>query len=86
LEDLAGAAEDYLEWQRLHEPKKEKRSLGYRERIGDSVWIVVSRVKAFGLDMYIHLFQRWKLRKPLVYNGLPIPDGRDHCAYEVLDK
>src|SRR5271170_2227667 len=86
LEDLAGAAEDYLEWQRLHEPKKEKKSPGYRERIGDYMWIIVSRVKSSGLDLYIHLFQRWRLRKPLVYNGLPIPDGRDHCAYEVLDK
>jgi len=86
FEALAGAAEDYLEWQRLYEPKKEQKPTACRERFGDYVWVIVSRLKSFGLDLYIHLFQRWKLRKPLVYNGLPIPDGRDHCAFEVLDK
>ena len=79
LESLAAAAEDYLEWKKSHGSNPETINYGYRRRLG-----IMPRLRSFGRDLYMHVFQRWKIREPLIYDGLPIPNVDGCCAYEIF--
>jgi len=55
----------------------------FRRRVSQSIVWVRLVVRAFFQDVYMHMFERWKLRKPLVWNnGLGTPGGPLCCAHE----
>jgi len=44
---------------------------------------VSSRLILLMRDLYICIFELWKLREPLVYDGLPIPNVTGCLAYDA---
>jgi hypothetical protein len=79
LQILSTAAEDYLEWDELYrdmegiKPAVRYSRLRYYYRAIKRT--VSSRLIFLMRDLYMHIFERWKLREPLVYDGLPIPNN-----------
>jgi hypothetical protein len=89
LQILSTAAEDYLEWDELHRymegimPVISYSRLRYYYRAIKRT--VSSRLIFLMRDLYMHFFERWKVREPLVYDGLPIPNNVSGClAYDAF--
>jgi hypothetical protein len=89
LQILSTAAKDYLEWDELHRdmegimPVISYSRLRYYYRAIKRT--VSSRLIFLMRDLYMHIFEQWKVREPLVYHGLPIPNNVSGClAYDAF--
>ena len=86
LDILATAAEKYLRWVKMHEDKVEPLIFPERRRRRDYIKVVSYKVCLIGRWICMHTFERWKLREPLVYDEIPIPNVSGCCAYELLEE